>query len=83
MNFLSLFRAQGTRALLFPSRELSLGQGQIAQSFFPFRFQSAGHEPVFGLDGTVLTLRPLRLIASTLQGQTPPIAESRWTPSES
>src|SRR5438445_13889944 len=48
-KFLFLFRTQRARVLLFPSRELGLGQSEIAQSLFPFCFQSAGHEPVFGL----------------------------------
>ena len=71
VNFLLLFLAQGARALLFPALEFGLGQGEFAQSFFPFRFQSACHQPVFGLDGTVLTLRPLGLVTRTLHRQAP------------
>jgi hypothetical protein len=70
-QLLFLFLTQRARALLFPSLELGLGSSQVAQSFFPFRFQSAGHESVFGLDGTILTLCPFGLVTRTLHRQAP------------
>ncbi len=70
-NLLFLFLAQHARALLFPPLEFRFGSGEIAQAFFPFRFQSTCHESVFGLNGTILTLGSFGFVASTFHRQTP------------
>src|ERR1019366_385614 len=70
-NFIFFFLAECARALLFPPQQFRLGSSEIAQAFFPFCFQPAGHESVFGLDRTILTLRTFCLVASTFHRQTP------------
>src|SRR5246127_2563512 len=70
-NLIFLFLAQRARALLFPSSQFCLGNSKIAQAFFPFRFQSACNESVFGLNRTILTLGTFCFVARTFHRQTP------------
>src|SRR5215469_6711924 len=70
-NFLFLFLAQHARALSFPPFELRFCSGEIAQAFFPLGFESACHESVFGLNGTILTLGSFGFVASAFHRQTP------------
>src|SRR5215471_4659261 len=70
-NFLFLFFAQHARALSFPSFEFGLCSGEIAQAPFPLGFESACHQSVLGLHGTILTLGSFSFVASTFHCQTP------------
>src|SRR5271157_315853 len=70
-NFLLLFLAQHARALSFPPFQFRFGSGKIAQTLFPLGFESACHESVFGLNGTILTLGSFGFVASTFHRQTP------------
>ena len=62
---------QHARALLFSPLELRFGSGEIAQAFFPLRFESACHESVFGFDRTILTLGTFGFVASAFHRQAP------------
>jgi hypothetical protein len=55
--------------MLFPPLEFRLSGGEIAQAFFPFGFQPARHQHVFGLDRRVLTLCTFCFVASTFHCQ--------------
>src|SRR5271165_873339 len=70
-NLLFLFLAQRARAVSFPTLEFSFCSGEIAQALFPLGFESAGHESVFGLNGTILTLGSFGFVASTFHCQAP------------
>src|SRR5256886_5338616 len=70
-NFLFLFLAQHARVLSFPPFEFHFCSGKIAQALFPLRFESACHESVFGLNGTILTLGTFGFVASTFHRQAP------------
>jgi hypothetical protein len=56
---------------LFPPLQFCFGRSEIAQAFFPFGFQPARHEPIFGFDCTILPLRTFGLVTSTFHRQTP------------
>jgi hypothetical protein len=70
-NFLFLFLARHARALSFPSFEFGLGSGEIAQAPFPLSFESACHQSVLGLHGTILTFGSFSFVASAFHCQTP------------
>ena len=70
-DFLFLCLTQRARALLFSSLKLRFGSGEIAQAFFPLRFESACHESIFGFDRTILTLGTFGFVASTFHRQAP------------
>jgi len=66
-----LGRRQGEGGLGFPSAEFLFRLFHGAQLGFPLVFQTPGDQPVFRLDGIVLPLRALTVIAQPLQVQRP------------
>ena len=76
LNTFELLGADRAGPLLLAAAQFRLGGGQIAQAILPFGFQSASHQPVFGLHGPIAALGPLRLIAGALHFQ-PPLRQSR------
>ena len=64
-NFLFLCLTQHARALFFSPLELGFCGGEIAQAFFPLRFQSTCHEPIFRFHSTILTLGTFGFVTTT------------------
>jgi hypothetical protein len=57
--------------LLLSLQQLRLSRREIAQAFFPLRFQAARHQSIFGFDRTILALGSFGLVASTIHRQSP------------
>jgi hypothetical protein len=58
--------------LSFAAAQFRFRGGEVAELVLPFRFESASHQPVFGIHGPITPPGAHRLIAGALYFQSPP-----------
>jgi len=75
LNAFELLLVKPARPLLLASAQLRFGGGQIAQAALPLCFQTAGHQPILRLHGTIAALDPFGFVARTFHFQ-PPLRQS-------